>query len=336
MRFETLGRRIAAAPRAIVFGLVALTLALSPGAVRVRVAEPPGDAPEHALFALTCKSGVWSLECLSAADELTRALASATATVARVDSLATRRQVVAEGGALHLRPLMAELPATRADLRRLHARALEDPAATRGLDRGRVDHLGSRRAAPRRTAEPGARARRGDARRLRATPGRVARGGLARLERARARARRAPRPGAARAGRALRARAGRVARAREPAHGPARRGAGGSGGDLVRGCVGPARLRPRHQLGRAVERDRGERRGGCARAGPPDPPRAAQRARRRRCRRARADLSRCPARRGRARRRDRLPRRRVRGRRRGFARSGSARAVGSRARPLSH
>ena len=136
MRFETLGRRIATAPRAIVLGLVALTLALTPGAVRVRVAPASLDAPEFASFALTCEGGVWSLECLANLDELTRALANAPATVVRVDSLATRHQVVAEGGALHLRPLVAELPATRVELRRLHARALADPAATRGLIAG--------------------------------------------------------------------------------------------------------------------------------------------------------------------------------------------------------
>ena len=129
MRFETLGRRIAAAPRAIVLGLVALTLALTPGAVRVRVAPASPGAPELASFALTCESGVWSLECLANVDELTRALANAPALVARVDSLATRRQVVVEDGALRLRPLIAERPADPDELRRLRARAVADPAA---------------------------------------------------------------------------------------------------------------------------------------------------------------------------------------------------------------
>src|SRR5262245_58677071 len=127
-----LARRIAAAPRAIVLGLVALTLALAPGAVRVRVAAPSGDPPEPALFALSCESGVWSPECPAHVDALTRALGSAPL-VARVDSLVTRRMVVAEAEGLALVPLVGGLPATRGEARRAQARALDDPAAARGL-----------------------------------------------------------------------------------------------------------------------------------------------------------------------------------------------------------
>jgi hypothetical protein len=120
-----------------VLGLVALTLALTPGAVRVRVAAASLGAPEFASFALTCETGVWSIECLANLDELTRALANAPALVARVDSLATRQQFVFESGALRLRPLVAERPADPDDLRRLRARRGDPPR--RGAGRaGRV------------------------------------------------------------------------------------------------------------------------------------------------------------------------------------------------------
>lgn len=136
MRFETVARHIAAAPRAIVLGLVAFTLVLSSGGVRVGVGAPASDAPEGALFALTCAHGVWSRDCLAQVDALTGALAEFPALVARIDSLTTRRQIVADGGALRLRPLVEAVPETREELRRIHARALDDPSATRGLVSG--------------------------------------------------------------------------------------------------------------------------------------------------------------------------------------------------------
>ena len=131
--FERLGRRIAAAPRGVVFGLLALTLALSPGVIRIEVRAPSADPDGRELFALVCDSGVWSRECLASVDSLTRALSEDRALVAGVDSLFSRPRPVADGGRLALRPLVEEIPADAAGLRRLRARANADRASLRGL-----------------------------------------------------------------------------------------------------------------------------------------------------------------------------------------------------------
>jgi hypothetical protein len=140
--FEMLARRAATAKRASAWLLLALTALFTPGVVRVdppSLAEPsqPGARPpapaELALFELPCDPGVWKRACLERVDALTRALSSERRLVAEVDSITARRRLVSRDGALASEPIVAELPESRLELRRLHARIAREPLALRGL-----------------------------------------------------------------------------------------------------------------------------------------------------------------------------------------------------------
>ncbi len=146
-RFERLGRRIAAAPRAVVVALAALTAAASPGVIRselqvpiagsrARSAAPEGDPlarGETLLVELVCDPGLWSAGCLASVASVTRELSRRGDLIARVDSLSVRPQVVQEEGRLVLRALVPEVPDDPLALRRLRARASADRASLRGV-----------------------------------------------------------------------------------------------------------------------------------------------------------------------------------------------------------
>ena len=147
-RFERLGRRIAAAPRAVLLALAALTAAASPGVIRsdvqapVAVALASGSAASDAdslafgetlLVELVCDAGLWSAECLASVSAVSRALADQSGSVAQVDSLSARSRVVLDGGRLALQALVAEVPDDPAALRRLRARAGADRPSLRGV-----------------------------------------------------------------------------------------------------------------------------------------------------------------------------------------------------------
>jgi hypothetical protein len=145
-RFERLGRRIAASPRAVLVALAALTAAASPGVIRSELQAPvagdsaggaaPGDSlvpNETLLVELVCDAGLWSTECLASVAELTRALSDRSDLVEAVDSLSDRPRVVQEDGRLALRPLLDDVAGDEAALRRMRARADADRAALRGV-----------------------------------------------------------------------------------------------------------------------------------------------------------------------------------------------------------
>ena len=132
--FEALGRRVAAAPRAVAAALLALCAVASPGVVRLDLATPaPAPEGDTLLGELTCDAGVWAAECVAQVDSLSRALLASGDLVESVESLTTRRRVVLDGRQLSLVPLVPERAIAALDLRRLQARAESDPAAVRGL-----------------------------------------------------------------------------------------------------------------------------------------------------------------------------------------------------------
>jgi hypothetical protein len=146
-RFERLGRQIAAAPRAVVVALAALTAAAAPGVIRSDLTAPLaearadgaalGDDPlargETVLVELACDAGLWSANCLAGVAAISRELARRSDLVARVDSLSERPQVVEADGRLALRALVPEVPGDPLALRRLRARASADRASLRGV-----------------------------------------------------------------------------------------------------------------------------------------------------------------------------------------------------------
>jgi len=146
-RFERLGRRIAAAPRAVLVALAVLTAAASPGVIRgdreapVTGARALGSATrgeplargETLLVELVCDAGLWSAECLAGVASATRELSERTDLVAGVDSLSVRPHLVQEDGRLELRALPLEGRDDPTALRRLRARASADRALLRGV-----------------------------------------------------------------------------------------------------------------------------------------------------------------------------------------------------------
>ncbi len=141
MRFDRLTRRMAAAPRWVVLGLVALSALISPGFVRVSrdsahgleplraVASP--SARETAVLELACADGVYSARCARLVAQLTDALERDAETFASVRSLANARVVRGERGALRLEPLAATGFDSIEAQRLLHARVRADVALER-------------------------------------------------------------------------------------------------------------------------------------------------------------------------------------------------------------
>ncbi|HTO70574.1 MAG TPA: hypothetical protein VMR31_11990 [Myxococcota bacterium] len=130
--FEALGRRIAAAPRAVLAGLLAVAVLASPGLARFGDVPAAHTGADEALLAeLTCDSGLWSSECLSEVDSLTREIARREFVV-EVDSLSTRPRFDWRARTLELAPLLAAPDDAAAD-RRAHARAADDRASVAGV-----------------------------------------------------------------------------------------------------------------------------------------------------------------------------------------------------------
>ncbi len=136
MRIEQLARQIAAAPRGVVLALVALSLLISPGFLRVSRNDSGALAPQRpkaefaerevAVFELDCADGVFSRSCLRLVAHLTRALEQSAGVAGPVRSLASARVVRARYDVLRLEPLVSSPPENDVGLRELHARVRAD------------------------------------------------------------------------------------------------------------------------------------------------------------------------------------------------------------------
>lgn len=141
MRIEQLARRIVDAPRGVVAALVALSVLISPGFVRVS-REAGGGLANHssggdfagrdvAVLELTCRAGVFSVPCLRLVARVTQALEARAAVAGSVRSLATAERVRARSGELRLEFLAERPPESDTELRLLHARVRADDALMR-------------------------------------------------------------------------------------------------------------------------------------------------------------------------------------------------------------
>jgi hypothetical protein len=141
LRIEQLTRQIAAAPRGVVLALVALSVLISPGFLRVSRDAPHGLTPQRpkapfaerdvAVFELSCADGVFSLPCLRLVALVTQALEQSAGVVGPVRSLASARVIRARYDVLRLEALGPRQPEDADGLREIHARVRADDTLLR-------------------------------------------------------------------------------------------------------------------------------------------------------------------------------------------------------------
>jgi len=141
LRIEQLMRRIAGAPRGVVMALVALSVLISPGFVRVSRESGHGLEPQRlqaaiaereiSVFEITCRDGVFRKPCLRLVARVTQALEEQAAVAGPVRSLTSVRVVRAKSGELRLEPLGSRPLESDTALRELHARVRADDALMR-------------------------------------------------------------------------------------------------------------------------------------------------------------------------------------------------------------